>query len=341
VRYGLICALAAVLAGSAVAQNVISAKSGLVHYTEGDVTVAGKPAAPTMTEFPEMKNGDELQTELGRAEVLLSPGVFLRVSESSAVRMVSNRLEDTKLELLAGSALLEVGELNAKEQQISVAVSGNTVEISKRGLFRFESNPAHLRVYDGSASVISGGQTITVKEGREIDLAGVPNPEKFDKDKGDAFQRWAARRSGYIAMANVSAAKRMYDNKTPCSAACWMFNPYFGAFTFIPMTGLYHSPFGWAYYSPFTIQRAYYRPPEHLYNPSNAGMGGGMSAGGWAGNRSSSDYGGGRSSMGGYSSVHASGAPASAPPPAAAAPAGGGGGRSADAGGGRGSRGGR
>ena len=336
-RYGTILGLAAMLASSAVAQNVISAKSGLVHYTEGTVTLAGKPAAPTATYFPEMKNGEELRTELGRAEVLLSPGVFLRVSENSAVRMVSNRLEDTRLELIAGSALLEVGELNAKEQQIEVAIGGSTVEISKRGLYRMDADPAQVRVYDGSLAVIAGGQTVTVKEGRQALLGSMPTPEKFNKEKGDAFHRWAARRSGYIALANVSAAKRMYDNQTPCSAACWMFNPYFGSFTFIPMSGMYRSPFGWAFYSPRTIERVYYRPPATVYNPPSGGPADAMASGGW-GTRSYGDS-GGRSSMGTYSSGGAMAAPA--PPPAAAAPAADGGARSGDSGGGRSSAGGR
>ena len=333
-RYGTIIGLAAMLAGSAVAQSVISAKSGLVHYAEGTVTLAGKPAAPTITDFPEMKAGEELRTELGRAEVLLSPGVFLRVAENSAVRMVSNRIEDTKIELLSGSALLEVGELNTKEQQLEVVVAGTTIEFTKRGLFRLDASPALLRVYDGSAVVLVGGQPVTVKEGRQTALNATVAPEKFNKEKGDAFHRWAARRSGYIALANISAAKRMSDNRSTCSAACWMFNPYFGTFTFIPMSGMYRSPFGWSYYSPYTVERVYYRPPVQTYNPPGAG---GMDAGrGW-GSRSYGDS-GSRSSMGTYSSGGVSAAPA---PPAPAAVAPDGGARSGDSGGGRSTPGGR
>lgn len=330
--YGTLLGLTAILAGSALAQNVISAKSGLVHYTEGTVTVAGKPAAPTATDFPEMKVGDELRTELGRAEVLLSPGIFLRVAENSAVKMVSNRLEDTKLELLAGSALVEIGELNAKEQQLEIAVAGTTVEFTKRGLFRLDADQPQLRVYDGSAVVIAGGQPVTVKEGRQMALAGTASAEKFNKDKGDAFHRWAARRSGYIALANISAAKRMNDNNSLCRSACWMFNPYFGTFTFIPLSGMYRNPFGWAYYSPVAVERVYYRPPVQVYNPPS---GGGISNSGAWGTRSYGDY--GSRSSGGYSGGYSGGSSmSSAPAPAAApsAPAGGGG-RTGDAGGGR------
>lgn len=319
------------LAGGLQAQHVISARSGLVHYAEGKVTVAGVavPEKSFVGDFPEIKEGQELRTELGRAEVLLSPGVFLRVAEKSAVRMVSNKLENTRLELLAGTALLEVGDLE-RDQELAVQIGATGVEFPKRGLYRLDFDPARIRVFDGSAVALNGGQTVTIREGRQAVLAGVITPEKFGKDT-DAFHRWAARRSGYISMANLTAAKRVRDNDTPWRASSWVYNPYFGSFTYLPFRGTYQNPFGFAYYSPYSIEQVYYRPPVYAVGPSampSAGMDAGM--------RSYSDY-GGRSSMGSYSA----GGSASAPPaPAAAAPAASGG-RSGDSGGGRSTSGGR
>src|SRR5580658_9872234 len=77
---------------SAWGQSAISAHSGMIHYVEGKVLLDGQPVDPKFGEFPEMKNDQVLQTEEGRAEVLLTPGVFLRVSEDSSIRMLSNRL---------------------------------------------------------------------------------------------------------------------------------------------------------------------------------------------------------------------------------------------------------
>ncbi|HEU0124317.1 MAG TPA: hypothetical protein VFQ91_27555, partial [Bryobacteraceae bacterium] len=73
---------------SAFGQSVISAKAGVVHYTEGDVAIlAGGKSTPVEThtggKFTEMKDGQELTTTEGRAEVLLNPGVFLRLGENS------------------------------------------------------------------------------------------------------------------------------------------------------------------------------------------------------------------------------------------------------------------
>src|ERR1700731_2611898 len=92
---------------TAFAQSVISAHSGLIHYVEGRVLLDGKPVEVSLTAFPEVKQGMELRSEDGRAEVLLNPGVFLRLAENSSIRMVSNKLDDSRVEFLSGSAVIE------------------------------------------------------------------------------------------------------------------------------------------------------------------------------------------------------------------------------------------
>jgi hypothetical protein len=66
------------------AQVAISARSGLVHYAEGDVLLEGNPVDPQPGHFPEIGVGQTLTAEQGRAEVLLTPGVFLRLAENSS-----------------------------------------------------------------------------------------------------------------------------------------------------------------------------------------------------------------------------------------------------------------
>ena len=83
----------------------------MIHYVEGVVTVDGTAVHPKFAEFPDVKNGQVLATEEGRVEVLLTPGVFLRLTENSSVRMLSNALANTRMEMVAGSALIEVAEL--------------------------------------------------------------------------------------------------------------------------------------------------------------------------------------------------------------------------------------
>src|SRR5438876_8052717 len=61
------------------AQPVIGAKSGIVNYIEGKVFLADKVLELQPAQFPEVKENTGMRTEEGRAEILLTPGVVLRI----------------------------------------------------------------------------------------------------------------------------------------------------------------------------------------------------------------------------------------------------------------------
>ena len=140
-----VVAVGCLMTGSALAQYVVSAKSGLVHYTEGQVFL-GEAINPKPGEYPEIKEGQHLTTKMGRAEVLLTPGVFLRLAEDSDIAMVSNRLTDTRVQVVAGSVILEVGEIT-KDNSIELLVGGVALEVRKAGVFRVNMDtPPLVRV---------------------------------------------------------------------------------------------------------------------------------------------------------------------------------------------------
>src|SRR5512132_4201174 len=152
---GFLLALGALPAG---AQTVIGAKSGVINWVEGDAFLGDKPYVMQPSQFGEVKENMVFRTEEGRAEVLLPPGVFFRIGENASFKMISNRLVDTRVELLTGSAILEVDDLD-KEAKLTVVCKEGTVTISKVGLYRFDTQPAQLKVYKGSAEVAINGQT--------------------------------------------------------------------------------------------------------------------------------------------------------------------------------------
>ena len=261
--------LLAVWATSAWAQSVISAHSGVIHYVEGKATLDGKGVQPKFGEFPDVKPGQTLAVEGAPTEVLLTPGVFLRLDENSSFRMVSNKLDDTRVEIVSGSALIEVGEL-LQDNAITVLLHDAQIALLKKGLYRFDADPARLRVYDGEARVTSGSETIVAKKGREVEFGGVLSARNFDTKETDAFYRWSSRRAEYLAQANISAAKAAggmgYTNSN------WAWNPWYGMFTFIPMSGMYYSPFGWYFYSPRAVYYYVYAP-AYSYGGGGAGRG--------------------------------------------------------------------
>jgi len=259
------------------AQSVISTHSGLIHYVEGIALLDGKPVEVKITSFPEIKEGKEFRTEDGRAEVLLNPGVFLRMGENTSVRMVSNKLSDSRLEFVAGSAIIESsGDLAQKENSVSILYKGSDIHLRKKGIYRFDSEPGELRVLSGEAEVEAGGNVLIVRTGKMVSFDGAVAVEKFNTKEGDALSRWSLRRAEGISMANLSAAKYVQDSGKTWNSNGWYFNPYFGMFTFIPGGGIFNSPYGYRYYSPVAAYH-YYHQPQPSYgsfaNNSSAGYG--------------------------------------------------------------------
>jgi len=247
--------LSAVGTQIAPAQLVISGQSGLIHYTEGRVFLNDQLIEPKFGEFPQLKENQILRTEDGRVEVLLTPGVFLRLGENGVLRMISSRLIDTRLELVSGEALLQVDEI-IKGDSVIVTYHDHAVKFLKAGVYRLTSEPEELRVYSGEASVLMNGETEVVKEGHALTLNDQLKEARFDKNDVDDLYKWSRRRSEYIAMANVSAAKTMLDSGSYgwwWQGGIWQFNPFFGMYTFIPFGGMYFDPWGFAFWSPFTV----------------------------------------------------------------------------------------
>lgn len=278
--------LLAFSASSAFGQSVISARSGLIHYVEGQVTLDDKAVEVKYSQFPEVRDNQVLKTEEGRAEVLLTPGVVLRLAENSSFRMLSNKLADTRVQALSGSVMIEHGEV-AKDNQVTLIYKDRTISFLKTGLYRLDAENGMFRVYQGEAKVAAPDMTLVAKQSHEIPLeAAVLTSMKFDAKSDDDFYRWASRRAGYLAMANVSAAKSLHDSgsyRSAMTTGSWNYNPWFGMYTYIPGSGMWNSPFGYAFYTPYLISRFYNYYPGYYgygyYGGNNGYYGNGDSGG--------------------------------------------------------------
>jgi len=148
----------------------------------------------------ELQPGRSLKTENGKAEVLLTPGVFIRVGDNSSIKMISPNLTDTEVGINKGHAMIEVAEIHP-ENDIRVTEDGATTRLLKTGLYDFDARQETLRVFDGKASVVDSAGHATVKGGHEVELRGEGSlkAEKFKKkayEEGDLY-RWSSLRSAY------------------------------------------------------------------------------------------------------------------------------------------------
>jgi hypothetical protein len=260
-----VCAASASFVASA--QTVISAKSGLIHYVEGRVFLGDQLVESKFANFPDIKENQMVRTEEGRAEILLTPGVFMRLGENSSIRLVTNRLIDTRIEFLTGSALVEADEL-LKDNGVTIVYKDYSIQLHKKGVYRFDSDPPAMRVYEGEVAAQFNGQTEEIRGSHMLEMNGAMATVRFDKDKDtDELYLWSRRRSEYLAMANVSAAKSISDSGMYWGASNWYFNPYFNMYTFIPCgAGMFYSPFGYALWSPYTVYGYLYSYYPGYYN---------------------------------------------------------------------------
>lgn len=267
-------AIGVILSGSAFAQYVISAHSGVVQSVDGRAYLNDQQVQPKFGQFPEIKENQEFRTEEGRAEILLTPGVFLRMGENSSIRMVSNKLTDTRVEVLTGSAMVECDDIQkneAKDNAIMLLYKGNSMLLVKHGLYRVDADPARFQVYDGEAIVKSEAGQATLKSGKETALNGVLMAENFDKKAADDLYLWSNQRSSYLAKASASSAMSLRNSGTG-SYSPWQFNSMFGLFTFVPYGGVAYSPFGWGFFSPYSVLNSYYAYPGY-YGYGGGGRG--------------------------------------------------------------------
>ncbi len=193
------------MSAAAFSQEVVSARSGVVHFLEGAVSLDGQPLDRKAGTFPSVKEGSTLRTEKGRVELLLTPNVFLRMDENSAVRMISSALTDTRLEVLQGSVILDSVDAPA-DTAVTLIYKQCQVRFPKHGVFRLDSDTDVLRAYSGEAEVsASSGKPVTIDSDHLYFLTVGMETEKFMDRSDDEFFDWAKDRHDAISSENELA----------------------------------------------------------------------------------------------------------------------------------------
>ncbi len=257
------------------------ARAGTVNYVEGQASIGGRALSEKSVGSAQLQAGQTLATQNGRAELLLTPGVLLRLDNNSAAMLNSGGLENTEVAVQGGRAMVEADEV-LHDNHIAIHEGPASVLLVKNGLYDFDAAHGQFRVFDGRAEVTVGGKTFTVQGGHQFDLnAPKLKARGFDKKADeDAFYRWGSLRSSYLAEANADAARGFaqgyyggpgyssgpgYSNGPYASyysggyGPGWFWDPYFSAYTWLPGDGIFYSPFGFGFYSPaFAFYSPYY-----------------------------------------------------------------------------------
>ena len=233
----------------AAAQHVISARAGYVNYWQGAVTLPSSPDGKVERQIAE---GQTVTTWRGRLELLLTPGSFLRLDRNSTVRLLSSRLTDVRVELISGTAMLEVNE-TWKGTSIVMLWREYAIPIKRTGLYRFEAAQDSLRVYVEKGRMRVPGRKGALKGGRYVELAAAGTASaavKYNREELDEFDRWNRFRSAELATASHAAVNSFRNRRVSFWSSQWFFHSGFGYYTFLPYRYSIRSPFGYVYRCP-------------------------------------------------------------------------------------------
>ncbi len=306
---------------------LISAKAGGVNYISGNVTVkrVGSNRQESLTDTDNLENGDVVTTGAGgRVEVLLSPGSYLRVGENSEFQLADTALDNIRIKLSKGSAIIEAVDTDDAHVDIRVDTPQTAAEIIKAGIYRINVTPAgttEVLVRKGRA--LAGTPMTVVKSGKMIVVSnGTTQIAKLDKKMMDSLEIWSHSRAEYLAYINRQLQPRTlmasivdysvdnnYSSYINNRRGVWVYDHLRGCYVFVPGNGYGNSPYGYGYgtWGNSTCQcvngRGRMPPPNNgggnggggpvAGNPPSEGSNSGSNGNGGGGNNGGGNSGGG------------------------------------------------
>ncbi len=250
---------------------------GTINYVEGQAMLNGQPLGPGAAGYSVAQPNQPIETQAGYVEVLLTPGAFLRIGPGSEVVMQSLGLANVQVQVVHGSAMVEVADL-VKGTLMQVNMNGATTQVEKRGLYEFDANQQLVRVLDGKAKILDASRVKTIDKGDQVVLTNANlKSHSFDKQvaQADPLYIWSSARSQAEAQANVAVARNV-EVYGGFYGPGWYWDPFWSEYAFLPGAGFLYSPFGWGFYSPAFVYGA---PFYHgFYGRGHYGRVGGVSA---------------------------------------------------------------
>src|SRR2546423_6918375 len=243
----------------------ISAKAGGVNAVAGRVMISRKDQqAQLLSSTDDLVAGDIVTTgAAANVEVLLNPGSFLRLGENSEFQLQDAALDNLRLRLNKGTAIVEVTGADDVKFEIPVETPQARFTILRSGLYRInvQSDSVELAVRKGRASFGAAPQAL-VKAGKKVTLSnGAPTVAKVDKNK-DSFDLWSKQRAELLARANDGLSNKVLNGYLAgfqdagfrsSRWGLWTFSPRMGCYTFLPFYWGWSSPYGHYYGNYFDV----------------------------------------------------------------------------------------
>ncbi len=288
-RYALLSVALLIFCFSVQAQYLISSKAGFINRVEGKVTVNqadnSLEAVSKASMGSQMNEGDSIVTDAdSNAELLLAPGSYLRMNEKTEIKAIRTSLDNTRFDVIRGSAILEVGEID-KKVPMEIGTPRTVVTLNKVGIYRFDvsGTDVAISVRRGEAFIGTREQTLSgsakkIGNSKVYRLIGDSQPQtaKLSSKVFDAFDQWSYLRSEQLVAANISVLQRSRSRSSMLSG--WIYDPLSNGYTYIPSSWMFLNGYGFGFYrSYYNCDMCYYYPSGG-YNNGYYGSTGGSSA---------------------------------------------------------------
>ena len=264
---------------------LITAKAGGVNHVEGDVTInRADGRSGILVKGDNVEIGERVTTGSdGRAEILMNPGSYVRLGANSSFEFASTELDDVRLKVHKGSAILEV--FGTEGFQVDLSTDTARFTLMDTGVYRIDASPngtSTVAIWKGK---LRAG---TVEEesygrGKFVTFDGKAYVvTKFDRDDMDTLAVWSRNRSKELS--KISASLKPSVLRDPLinsfygsrwdfynSFGLWVYNPLAHSFCFLPFGYGWSSPYGFG----FGRSIWFYNLPRVIYNqppPTSTGL---------------------------------------------------------------------
>ena len=190
-------------------------RGGFVNFVSGSGRCLCIAQANAESKQP-LTNGDTIELDDGRAELVLIPGYYLRLSDHTTARLLDLSRDNLKIEITRGSAFVEIPIEDSLQTPshfqdlkdrffniVTVITPAGEYAIFKAGGYRFDvmsDRESRVRVLKGAVAV--GGHI--VKDGSASVVSGAVSLGSGDKTVDDAFDNWSRERAATLVQANKS-----------------------------------------------------------------------------------------------------------------------------------------
>jgi hypothetical protein len=206
----------------------------------------GIPAGPIAAGRITLESGQAIKTGEGMAELLLTPGSFLRLGDHSELTLEAAGTSEIRVRLRTGESLLELLDLHAP---IVLEQNGVTIVVRKPGLYDFDDKRGLTMIYDGEAQLSRNNKRIVARKGfavRARSLREFP----ANRDPGSPLFSWSSLRSEQLSSESEASSLAYPGGAGKQHGSAWYWNPWSASYTWISSSGVVTGPFGWSYYSP-------------------------------------------------------------------------------------------